>query len=238
MSLERESHLNPERNNNRSKEAITPHPKTIAFIKVAIDEGVYFLVEEKERKLLETYYFVPGTQLRDLRQEVHPKTGTKVKEIILNSMEKIWNQLSTEAKHNLPKEEVIKLKHQSYSPEHIARMRKGPSERTRKKLSDAGKRTGFPPSFEKQRLEAITGKPRSKKTKDKISRGMKAYRETQRVDSNLWKSAIEENLIGPILNQNLLTKEEIDRIKGYLEGGKEPPEALMNKFSIAVAKVA
>jgi hypothetical protein len=58
------------------------------------------------------------------------------------------------------------------------------------------------------------------------------------VDLNLWKSAIEENLIGPILNQNLLTKEEIDRIKVLMEAGEKPPEELMDKFSIAVARIA
>lgn len=60
----------------------------------------------------------------------------------------------------------------------------------------------------------------------------------ENVDLNLWKSAIEENLIGPILNQNLLTKEEIDKIKRDLEAGIEPPETLMDKFSIAVARTA
>lgn len=63
-------------------------------------------------------------------------------------------------------------------------------------------------------------------------------KETEEINLSLWRSAIEENLIGPILNQNLLTKEEIDEIKRYLEGGEKPPEELMDKFSIAVARTA
>lgn len=60
----------------------------------------------------------------------------------------------------------------------------------------------------------------------------------ENIDLNLWRSAIEENLIGTILNQNLLTKEEIGRIKMSLEAGRKPPEKLMDKFSIAVARTA
>ena len=241
MSLERKINLDPEqkvREVRGHKEPTTPHPKTLLFFKVAIEEGAYSLLENEEKRLIGMYYFIPGIRLKDLRSFVHPQTAGMVKQTIFNSMEKVWEKLSDRAKQNLPKEEVIKLKHQSYSPEHIARMKRGPGRETRKKLSEAAKRIGFPEGFEEKRLKSIIGKKRSEKTRIKISQGVKAYRETQKIDLNLWRAAIEENLIGPILNQNLLTKEEINEIKRYLEGGEKPPEELMDKFSIAVARTA
>lgn len=211
-----------------------PHPETLRLFTASFETGVFFRLNENERKLVQRYYLTPGFRLRD----INPQAGSGLKEKVLSILDILYQNLPEEKRENIDKKKAVRLKHQSYSSSHIERIKQGPATETRRKLSETAKRVGFPPGFEEKRLKSIIGKKRSKETRAKISQGVKAYRETQKIDLNLWKSAIEENLIGRILNQNYLTKEEIDEIKGYLEGGKSPPETLMEKFSIAVARTA
>lgn len=95
----------------------------------------------------------------------------------------------------------------------------------RAKIGDAQRKNWENPEYRENR----------QKTREARKNGITQVDE---IDTSLWEAAIEENLIDSIIKQNLMTQDEIDKIRRYNENGKKPPEKLMDKFSIAIARVA
>jgi hypothetical protein len=232
-----------------------PHPKTLEFLNLTITLGIYQKLDEPTRQLIESYYYSPGVGFKDLRDRVHPKTGKAVKMSIFGALEKMWNELPKEAKEELPQNIVIKPKHQSYTETNRERMRRGPSDETRRKISEHAKQVGFSKLAEERRLAAIKDVPRPEPVRIAIANGVKAFwnnpgsreimlrgiREERYDDRSLWAEAQKNNLVPLIIKNNLLTHTELDTLKSYFSRKirkNRRIENLIEKFSIAVAKVA
>lgn len=254
MFIEREINLISQEKPKGFKEQPVPHAKTIELIKISIEGQTYFSLGENERRLIGMYYFLPGTKLSDLRSYVHPQTGKRVKEVIFESMEKIWENLSLEDKEKLPKNEAIRLKHQSYSNEHIERMRKGPSKETRLKLRQTGLKNGFPPNFEANRLKKIKNKKRPEAVRTAISKTLikrwkePSFRESmikalnrKDINKELWNTAQIEGIIPKIVEKGIMTEQEIEKISVYFKNRKKLDtymDSLLDRLSIAIANLA
>ncbi len=241
------------------KERPTPHPKTLRFLNDARVNGVFYSLPEETRHIIDVYYY-SDSGLKDLRGLVHPKTGAQVKSVIFQALKDVWEKLPSEIRERNPLDDVLKLKHQSYSQEHAERM-KNPSEETRKKISEKALERGFPPGFEEKRLRKIRGKHRSLKTKRRIARTLTelwsdpSYREERKktfpkkakerisraladrdIDRKLWSLARNNDELS-----DFFTVEEIDTLRNVLELKKETRmpsahiSALIDRLSIFVA---
>ena len=97
------------------KERPTPHPNTLRFLNDARVNGAFYSLSEETRQLIDVYYY-SDAGLKDLRGLVHPKTGAQVKSVIFQALKDIWEKLPSEVRERNPLDDVLKLKHQSYSP--------------------------------------------------------------------------------------------------------------------------
>lgn len=241
------------------KERPTPHPNTLRFLNDARVNGAFYSLPEETRHIIDVYYYTESG-LKDLRGLVHPKTGGQVKSVIFQALKDVWEKLPSEIRERNPLDDVLKLKHQSYSQEHAERM-KNPSEETRRKISEKALERGFPRGFEEKRLRKIRGKHRSSKTRRRIAQTLTElwsdpnYREERKktfpkkakerisraladrdIDRKLWLVAKNNNELS-----DFFTQEEIDTLKRVLELRKATGKpnahvsALIDRLSIFVA---
>lgn len=184
--------------------------KTYKFLIAAKGTGAFENLDARERNLIGIYFWTEAS-LSDLTAIAGVKGKESVSRIIRSGMKELWRNLPFHLQEKHPLEEVIKLKNykgDKYPP----RIRKRITAGLKKKWSN-----------DAEYRERVLGSRRNQYGPEK----------------ELWKYATSNDLLPQMVAKGRVKEGEIEILRGFFEekgNSKKPPEGLLNRFSIAVAR--
>jgi hypothetical protein len=216
-----------------------PHQSTLAFLNATIETGVYAEIPEDVRKIIGMYYFIRRTKLSDLTKEAGVEKAGEVKRLILEAMEKMWDNLPSNIKDQYPKTKAIRLKSSAFDPAYRKKMSKTLTGRPRDpktvtKMAEGVKAVWQDPKFRERRTKTLAPTHR-----DRIANGIREFH----IERRLWEFSLENLLIPVFIEKGLLSKEEAYLLKKHFRGDENTrrrhlPKGIFDRLSQAVAKVS
>ncbi len=239
MAVERESETLPALD---TKNAPVPHPQTMELIKASIRTVTWSKLEPEKRDLLSNYYFRPGINASDLISLDPARKTSNIRGSLLSSLKEVWTNLPRLDQNQIDPNFAIKLKHHTYSVSH------------REQFGNTFRGKKLPEEHRRKMSESRKGKRHKESTKKTMSEKGKQiwkdpnYRERMHLvfqqrhpETQLWLVAQSDDLLAKIVEANMMTLDEIATLEKYFRSKrKKGPkvDSLLDRFSIAVAKVA
>lgn len=138
-------------------------PATYAFLLKAIEFKAYQNLDVRHRNLIGVY-FGTETTLQQLIPQAQVTTRSRVQQLIVSGLERLWTNLPAEVQAQSIKEEIIQLK-------------RGFSLESRAKMSDAHKGRVVSDESRAKMSKALKGRTHTPETRAKISKAHQKRRQ-------------------------------------------------------------